>query len=85
MTRLVCAIPAVLSAGVLLAAMEPATPESQGVDSQGILDFIDAAERTFGGSPKDGSFHGFVILRHGKVVAEGSWKPFDTLNEPHML
>jgi len=67
------------------AEMESATPESQGVDSQGILDFIDAAERTFDGSPKKGRFHGFVIVRHGKVISEGSWKPFDTLNETHML
>ena len=68
----------------LYAEMEPATPESQGVDSQGVLDFLDAAERTFDGV-KEGRLHGFVIVRHGKVIAEGSWKPFDTLNETHML
>ena len=27
----------------------------------------------------------FVLVRHGKVIAEGTWAPFDTLNEPHML
>ena len=68
----------------LFAEMEPATPESQGVDSKGILAFIDAAEKTFDGSDK-GRLHGFVIVRHGKTIAEGSWKPFDTLNETHML
>ena len=26
-----------------------------------------------------------VLVRHGKVIAEGTWAPFDTLNEPHML
>lgn len=55
------------------------TPESQGVSSQGILDWIDACEKEFD------AVHGFVIRRHGKVIAEGSWKPFDTLNEPHIL
>ena len=66
------------------ALMEPATPESQGVDSAAILKFIDACEKTFDAG-KQGSFHGFVLVRHGKVIAEGSWKPFDTLNETHML
>ena len=61
-----------------------ATPESQGVSSEAILKFIDAAEKTFDGGAQ-GALHGFVILRHGKVIAEGSWKPFDTLAEPHML
>ena len=84
MTRLVCAIPAVLSAGVILAAMEPATPESQGVPSEAILKFIDGCEKTFDAGDL-GAMHGFVIVRHGKVIAEGSWKPFDTLNETHML
>ena len=84
MTRLVCAIPAVLSAGVLLAAMEPVTPESQGVPSEAILKFIDGCEKTFDAGDL-GAMHGFVIVRHGKVIAEGSWKPFDTLNETHML
>ena len=84
MTPLVCAIPAILSAGVLLAAMEPATPESQGVPSEAILKFIDGCEKTFDAGDL-GAMHGFVIVRHGKVIAEGSWKPFDTLNETHML
>ena len=67
-----------------VAEMEPASPESQGVDSQAILDFIDAAEKTFDGTDK-GALHGFVVVRHGKTIAEGSWRPFDTLNHPHML
>ena len=66
------------------ALMEPATPESQGIDSAAILKWIDAVEKTFDAGPI-GAFHGFVIVRHGKVIAEGSWKPFDTLNETHML
>ena len=61
-----------------------ATPESQGVSSQAIMDWLDACEQTFDGGSK-GRVHGFVLLRHGKVIAEGSWKPFDTLRETHML
>ena len=77
---LCCALAALSAA----AEMEYATPESQGVDSQAILNWIDACEKTFDGV-KEGRIHGFVIVRHGKTIAEGSWKPFDTLNEPHML
>ena len=64
--------------------MEPATPESQGVSSEAILRFIDGCEKTFDAGEL-GAMHGFVIVRHGKVIAEGSWKPFDTLHETHML
>ena len=74
----------VLTAASAFALMEPATPESQGVSSEAILKFIDACEKTFG-ADEHGAMHGFVIVRHGKVIAEGSWKPFDTLNETHML
>ena len=63
-----------------------ASPEMRGVSSRAILNWIGACETTsatngFGG----GYLHGFVIMRHGKVIAEGSWAPQDTLNEPHML
>ena len=78
---MICSLCAAVPA---LALMEPATPESQGVSSAAILKWIDACEKTFDAGP-DGALHGFVIVRHGKVIAEGSWKPFDTLNETHML
>ena len=78
---MICSLCAAIPA---FALMEPATPESQGVDSAAILKFIDAAEKTFDAGSA-GALHGFVIVRHGKVIAEGSWKPFDTLNETHML
>ena len=73
-----------LCAASAFALMEPATPESQGVPSEAILKFIDGCEKTFDAGDL-GAMHGFVIVRHGKVIAEGSWKPFDTLNETHML
>ncbi|MDX9867229.1 MAG: serine hydrolase, partial [Kiritimatiellia bacterium] len=66
------------------AEMEKATPESQGVESRAILNWIDACEKKFDGE-KEGRVHGFVIVRHGKTIAEGSWKPFDTLTKPHQL
>ena len=78
---MICSLCAAIPA---FALMEPATPESQGVSSAAILKWIDACEKTFDAGPA-GALHGFVIVRHGKVIAEGSWKPFDTLNETHML
>ncbi len=53
-------------------------PESQGVDSRAILDFLEAVDAEVD------SLHGFMLLRHGVVVAEGAWKPF-RLESPHML
>ena len=45
-------------------------PEEQGIDAAGISDFIDA----IGKSKQE--FHSLMILRHGKVVAEGWWTPY---------
>jgi CubicO group peptidase (beta-lactamase class C family) len=52
------------------AELPRATPESQGVSSAAILAFVDAADRDID------SLHGFVLVRHGHVVAEGWWAPY---------
>ena len=82
--KILAVVGCALASAACFAEMEPASPESQGMDSQAILNWLDACERTFDGV-KEGRLHGFVIVRHGKTIAEGTWKPFDTLNEPHML
>lgn len=46
------------------------TPEAEGVSSEKIMQFIDAV----GESKLE--FHSFMLLRHGKVVAEGWWNPY---------
>lgn len=46
-------------------------PESEGVTSSGIVDFINAVDT---GSVE---LHSFIFIRHGKVIAEGWWKPYD--------
>ena len=56
-----------------------ASPEAEGVSSRALMEWIDTCEREVD------CLHGFVFLRHGQLVAEGSWKPFDTLNETHRL
>src|SRR5678816_742061 len=46
------------------------TPEKEGVSSEAILNFVDAAEKS------KTEFHSFMLLRHGKVIAQGWWNPY---------
>ena len=52
-------------------------PEAQGLSSQAICDFVDAAD-------KIDTLHSFMIVRHGQVIAEGWWKP-ESADKPHVL
>ncbi len=45
-------------------------PEMEGVRSAGIQQFLEAAAKS------NHEFHSFMFLRHGKVVAEGWWNPY---------
>jgi CubicO group peptidase (beta-lactamase class C family) len=45
-------------------------PEAEGVSSQGIIDFLDAAAKS------NHEFHSLMFVRHGKVIAEGWWSPY---------
>ena len=47
-----------------------ATPESLGISSQAILNFIEAVEK----ERKD-ELHSFMLIRHGQVAAQGWWNP----------
>ena len=46
-------------------------PESEGVSTSGIIDFLNAAD-----TAARVELHSFMFLRHGKVIAEGWWKPY---------
>lgn len=46
------------------------TPEEEGVSSEAILRFVDAIEHS------RNELHSFILVRHGKVIAEGWWKPY---------
>lgn len=54
------------------------TPESAGVSSAGIIDFLNAVDT---GSVE---LHSFIFIRHGKVIAEGWWSPYGPDNK-HLL
>ncbi len=54
------------------------TPETEGIPSQAIVDFVKAADKNIN------TFDSFMIVRHGKVIAEGWWKP-NSADKPHIL
>jgi CubicO group peptidase (beta-lactamase class C family) len=57
------------------------TPEAEGIPSSAILAFLDAVEQH--DDPLD-AVHSVMLLRHGRVVAEGWWAPYGR-DLPHML
>jgi CubicO group peptidase (beta-lactamase class C family) len=64
-------------------AQKPATlprssPEQQGIASADLLAFIEAADKEID------AMNSFMLVRHGHVVAEGWWAPYDR-DTPHML
>ena len=68
----------ILHANQPAAALERSTPEAQGISSRAILGFVDAAEDSID------ALHSFMLLRGGKVVAEGWWYPYNP-DSPHRL
>jgi CubicO group peptidase (beta-lactamase class C family) len=60
------------------ASLKTSAPEAQGVSSAGILAFLQAV------ADSKHEFHGFMMVRHGAVVAEGWWRPYRP-NARHML
>lgn len=54
------------------------SPEAAGIDPAAILAFIEGVEQRVGG------LHSVMLLRHGKVAAEGWWAPYAP-QHPHML
>ena len=46
-------------------------PEEQGVSSSAIRSFVEKADQSID------SLHSVMLVRHGKVVAEGWWAPYD--------
>ena len=59
------------------AELSRSTPEQQGVSSAALLKFVDALEEI-------DTVHSFMLMRHGTVVAEGWWSPFEK-SDSHML
>jgi CubicO group peptidase (beta-lactamase class C family) len=58
------------------------TPEEQGISSAAILDFFETADKNF--NADSNVVHSFMLVRHGHVVAEGWWSPYDA-QTPHKM
>ena len=69
----------ILPANQPAAALERSTPEAQGISSRAILGFVDAAEDSIDACTR------FMLLRGGKVVAEGWWYPLQPRQPPSPL
>ncbi len=54
------------------------TPEAEGVSSAQIREFLITADQQVN------SMHSFMLLRHGKVIAEAWWPP-ESADKPHVL
>jgi CubicO group peptidase (beta-lactamase class C family) len=83
MTRRHAAVTLALLAGlahgaVAQSALPRSTPEAQGISSAAILSFVQAADSGIDG------MNSFMLVRHGRVVAEGWWGPYDA-GTPHVL
>ena len=59
-------------------ALPRSTPEQQGISSSAIFAFVQAADTSVD------AMHSFMLVRHGHVVAEGWWAPYDA-KTPHMF
>lgn len=77
-TALFLALLALTAAPCIGAPLPRSSPESQGVSSSGVLAFVEAADRSID------SLHSFMLVRHGRVVAEGWWTPY-AAETPHAL
>jgi CubicO group peptidase (beta-lactamase class C family) len=69
-----------LALAAIVCAAQPlprSSAEAQGVSSAALDDFVKALDAIEG-------MHGVVVLRHGQVIAEGWWKPYNAA-QPHVL
>jgi CubicO group peptidase (beta-lactamase class C family) len=70
--------PAAIAPAPNAAVLSRSTPESQGISSRAIQAFVQAADSGID------AMHSFMLVRHGRVVAEGWWGPYDA-RTPHVL
>ena len=78
MKRLAIVLFLAVCPGLSLAADLPrSAPEAQGVSSSGLLSFVEALDQI-------DAMNSVMVLRHGHVVAEGWWAPYEA-QAPHSL
>jgi hypothetical protein len=63
--------------------LKRSTPQKQGVKPEAVMNFINELEQSrLPDMSQD--IHSFMLLRHGYVIAEGSWEPY-RMDIPHAL
>ena len=71
-----------LSCGLCIQAengsLPRSTPEAEGISSQAVAAFVSAADKNIN------TLDSFMIVRHGKVIAEGWWTP-NVADKAHIL
>jgi hypothetical protein len=60
-----------LSPGHAASPLPRSAPEAQGVSSLALLEFVNTLDQQIDG------MHSLMIVRHGQVIAEGWWAPYD--------
>src|ERR1022692_3537910 len=60
------------------AGLPRSNSEAPGVSPSGVLSFVETADKSID------SMNSFMLLRHGHVVAEGWWAPYEA-EAPHSL
>jgi len=75
---LLCAGAVCPAADISPGKLPRSSPEKQGIFSSAILAFVEAADENID------TMNSFMLVRHGHVVAEGWWSPYDA-KSPHML
>lgn len=60
------------------ATLERSTPDAEGVDPAAVRAFVDGLEQKMmsSGDFLNGSANAFMLLKNGKVIAEGAWAPY---------
>jgi len=75
---LVCLFVSTASWAQKSASLPRSSPEQQGISSTDLLAFIETADKEID------TMNSFMLVRHGHVVAEGWWAPYDR-DTPHVL
>jgi len=73
-----CLLLSITSYAQKSASLPRSSPEQQGISSTDLLAFVEAADKEVD------TMNSFMLVRHGHVVAEGWWAPYDR-DTPHML
>ena len=73
-----CLLASITSFAQKSASLPRSSPEQQGISSADLLAFVEAADKEID------MMNSFMLVRHGQVVAEGWWAPYDR-DTPHVL